>query len=208
MDQFLNYFQITALVLFLLLFAMKISYLRLIKKINPVTIVIGKKGIQLAMDISFIIGLIIWILEVLLHSLRLAFPVLALLHDMQLINSTLAKYIGTGLIGFGFIIYILALITLGDSWRMGIDYKAPGKLVTEGIYSISRNPISVFIDFYFLGTFLINGTFIFLVFAILAAIAVHLQILQEEKFLTRTYGLEYRDYCARTGRYMTWKISL
>src|SRR3990172_4313786 len=166
MDKFFNYFQITALVLFLLLFAGKISYLRLIKKINPVTIVVGKKGMQLAMDISFIIGLIIWILEVLLHSFHLAFPILALLHDMQLINSTLAKYIGAGLISFGFIIYILALITLGDSWRMGIDCKAPGKLVTEGIYSISRNPISIFIDFYFLGTFLINGTLIFLIFAI------------------------------------------
>src|SRR3990170_7987821 len=101
MDKFFNYFQITALVLFLLLFAGKISYLRLIKKINSVTIVVGKQGMQLAMDISFIIGLIIWIFEVLLHSLHLA-----LLHDMQLINSILAKYIGAGLISFGFTIYI------------------------------------------------------------------------------------------------------
>jgi len=30
---------------------------------------------------------------------------------------------------------------------------------------------------------------------------LHYQIVQEEKFLTRTYGDAYDNYCAGTGRY-------
>ncbi len=205
MSKFFDSFQIAALVLFLFLFAGKTFYLRFIKKINPVTIVIGKKGIQRVLEISFIIGLIIWVIEVLLYSLHLEFHIFPSFLDIQLINSISAKFIGIVTISFGFVIYALALITLGNSWRMGIDYKVSGELVTAGIYSISRNPIYVFLDLYFSGTFLINGTLIFLVFAILAGIALHYQILQEEKFLTRNHGIAYRDYCKRTDRYLTWK---
>ena len=52
--------------------------------------------------------------------------------------------------------------------------------------------------------FLINGRFGFLIFALLAAIAMHWQILREEKFLTGLYGQAYRDYRARTARYFIW----
>jgi protein-S-isoprenylcysteine O-methyltransferase Ste14 len=46
-----------------------------------------------------------------------------------------------------------------------------------------------------------------MVFAVIACIALHFQILQEERFLTKTYGMAYRDYCARTGRYFTWRAA-
>ncbi len=204
MIKFFDYFQIAALVLYLLLFVGKTLYVYFSKNIHPATVVVGKKGIQRVLEISFIIGLIVWINEVLLYTLHLGFWFSSFL-DLQLIDTTLAKFIGALSMAFGFVIYILALISLGDSWRMGIDYKTPGELVTTGIYSVSRNPIFVFLDLYFSGSFLINGTLIFLAFAITAGIALHYQILQEEKFLTKTYGNAYRDYCARTGRYFTWK---
>jgi protein-S-isoprenylcysteine O-methyltransferase Ste14 len=208
MSNFFSYFQFAALVLFLLLFSGKALYLRFSKGINTATVVAGKRGIQRAMEFSFIIGLIVWINEVLLYSIHIGFRIFPELLDMQFVNSTQAKLIGVMLIAFGFVIYILALIALGDSWRMGIDNKAPGKLVTAGIFSVSRNPIYVFIDLYFTGTFLINGTLIFLIFAILTIAALHFQILQEERFLAKTYGQAYGDYCARTGRYITWKGNL
>ncbi len=205
MSKFFDYFQFAALVLFLLLFSGKALYLHFSRGINTVTVVAGKRGIQRAMEFSFIIGLIVWINEILLYSLHIGFRIFPGLPDMQLVNSTPAKLIGVMSIAFGFVIYILALTALGDSWRMGIDNKVPGKLVTAGIFSVSRNPIYVFIDIYFTGTFLINGTLIFLIFAILTVAALHFQILQEEKFLAKTYGQAYMDYCTRTGRYITWK---
>ena len=86
---------------------------------------------------------------------------------------------------------------------MGFDLKTPGKLVTTGIFAFTRNPIYVFVILWFIGIFLINGTLIFLIFAVLAIAHLHYQIRQEEKFCADLYGKAYEDYCARTGRYFT-----
>lgn len=102
----------------------------------------------------------------------------------------------------GLAIFAQAMRDLGASWRLGIDEKRPGRLVTGGIYAFSRHPIYLFFNLYFLGTFLVNGTLIFLLFALLMAGTLHLQILNEEAFLLRTYGTAYRTYCLRTARYL------
>ena len=45
---------------------------------------------------------------------------------------------------------------------------------------------------------------VFLIFALLAAVACHFQILREEEFLRRQYGDEFDDYAKRTARYLIW----
>lgn len=113
----------------------------------------------------------------------------------------IAKFIGAMLIIAGFVIFIWSLVSFGNAWRVGIDEKNPGGLVTGCIFAFSRNPIFIFIDLYFSGTFLINGSLIFLIFAVSVVAGLHYQILQEEKSLLKTYGQVYRDYCARVRRY-------
>jgi protein-S-isoprenylcysteine O-methyltransferase Ste14 len=66
----------------------------------------------------------------------------------------------------------------------------------------------LFIDLYFIGTFLINGTLFFLLTALIIVIGIHYQILQEERFLTQHYGDSYREYYNTVGRYFTWKQAL
>ena len=78
----------------------------------------------------------------------------------------------------------------------------PGELVTTGIFAFSRNPIYVFLDLWFLGIFLINGTLLFLIFAVLAFAVVHWQIRQEEAYLSKLYGQPYNEYRSRTKRYV------
>jgi len=107
-----------------------------------------------------------------------------------------------------FVIFVLALRALGNSWRLGIDENHPGRLVTTGIYAHSRNPIYLFFDLYFLGTFLINGSLFFLIMTVLAALNLHYQIRQEERFLARAHGAAYEAYCARTPRYIRWPVRL
>ena len=104
----------------------------------------------------------------------------------------------------GLVIFGLAYVSFGDSWRVGFDVKTPGALVTTGAFALSRNPIYVFLDLWFIGVFLINGTLIFLIFALLAVAILHWQILQEEEFLLKLYGQPYQSYCAKTGRYFYW----
>jgi len=56
----------------------------------------------------------------------------------------------------------------------------------------------------FIGVFLVNGTWFFMVFGFLAVIACHFQILREEEFLRRQYGDEFEAYRNRTARYLVW----
>jgi protein-S-isoprenylcysteine O-methyltransferase Ste14 len=104
----------------------------------------------------------------------------------------------------GLLIFLLAFFSFGDSWRIGIDRKTAGELVTGGIFSISRNPIYVAFDLIFIGVFLMNGTGFFLIFAVLAILAIQSQTLREEKFLAQRYGEEYEQYRRSTPRYLIW----
>ncbi|HEY3028136.1 MAG TPA: isoprenylcysteine carboxylmethyltransferase family protein [Pyrinomonadaceae bacterium] len=178
-------------------------YLRFIKNINPIAIGRGKRGFQLAFELYAFVGLAVWIIEMLLYSLHVRFHIFPSPLDMQLIDSTAARVMGVILVTFGFVILVWAFISFGVSWRVGLDVKTPGELVTMGIFAFSRNPIYIFLNCWFVGTFLINGTLIFLIFALLAVAHLHYQILREERFLVRLYGEAYEDYCARTGRYFT-----
>ncbi|MBN1877227.1 MAG: isoprenylcysteine carboxylmethyltransferase family protein [Anaerolineae bacterium] len=175
--------------------------MRVCKNIRVFTLGVAKQGVQQVIKLSVLIGLSLWISEVFLYTqpgkARIFPPPLTIL----LINSLAAKFIGVVLIVIGQIVFTLALIAFSDSWRVGIGQQMPGTLVTTGIFAITRNPIFVFVDLYFVGTFLINGTAIFLIFAVLIVIGLHYQILQEEKLLFLTYGIIYQNYYRRTGRY-------
>ncbi len=201
MNKFFDYFQIAGLVFFLIVFVGRTLYLFFSKTINPVALGVGKKGLQRIVELSFLVGLSVWIAEVLLYALPTDFRLFPAPLDMPLIDAMPAKLIGVALVLIAFVIFIWALVSFGDSWRVGIDEETKGDLVSTGIFAISRNPIFIFIDLYFIGTFLINGTLIFLIFAALVVIGLHYQIIQEEKFLAKAHGQAYRDYCARTGRY-------
>jgi protein-S-isoprenylcysteine O-methyltransferase Ste14 len=201
MNSFFDNFQIVALIFFLLVFMGRTLYLRFSKGVQPITLGVGKRGYQRIVEIFFFVGLSLWMVEIVIHALNLNVQILPSTFFIQLPDSEIAKIIGVVIIMVGFGIFIYALASFGTSWRIGIDTQKPGDLVTTGIFAFSRNPIFVFIDLYFVGTFLINGTLIFLIFAVLMVLGLHYQILQEEKFLTHTYGNAYDNYRAGTGRY-------
>ena len=112
-----------------------------------------------------------------------------------------------GWIGLGFSAAAVAslgatLISFGNSFRVGIDEKKPDRLVTSGMFGISRNPIYVCFDAFFTGLFLVHKNSVILVAAIAFALLIHRQILREEKFLRAHYGAEYEDYCKKVRRYL------
>ncbi len=204
MNDFFDYFQVLAMAVFLLVFVGRMLYLRVARGINPITLGVGKKAAQTAVELSFVVGLTLWIIEVLLYALGSDFRIFPSPLDGQLVDATLVSALGAAVVVVGIVIFALALTAFGTSWRVGIDAKAPGELITGGIFAVSRNPIFVFLDLYFIGTFLINGTGIFAIFAVIVIVGMHYQILQEERFLIRTYAEAYEAYCARVGRYFTW----
>jgi protein-S-isoprenylcysteine O-methyltransferase Ste14 len=94
------------------------------------------------------------------------------------------------------------LISFGNSFRVGIDEKTPDKLITGGLFSISRNPIYVCFLLFFLGAFLTTPNLMLICIAGLFALAIHRQVLREEAFLKTHYGQEYEAYCRRVRRYL------
>jgi protein-S-isoprenylcysteine O-methyltransferase Ste14 len=96
----------------------------------------------------------------------------------------------------------LTLKTFGKSFRVGIDENSNEKLITNGTFSISRNPIYLAFITFFIGLFLSYPNVISSVFLALLGLAVHRQILREEEFLKNHYGKEYEEYCTKVRRYI------
>lgn len=197
-----DYFQLAIVALVLCVIAFKAIYLRITTGINPIVIGRGTEGSWRIVEVLALASLLLWMTEVVLHAAHSRFDLFPSRLDVGLLNTQPVRIVGVMLAGGGLIIFILAFFSFGDSWRIGIDRKTAGTLVTGGIFSVSRNPIYVAFDLIFIGVFLMNGTGFFLIFALLAVVAVHAQMLREEKFLTERYGEAYRHYREQTPRYL------
>ena len=88
-----------------------------------------------------------------------------------------------------------------DSWRAGVAEKDTRKMITSGIYKISRNPGFLGFDCVYLGSLLMFFGWILLFFSVFAAVMLHLQILQEEKYLPSAFGEDYISYKKSVCRY-------
>lgn len=157
--------------------------------------------IQLINGFFFVTCFLAWIFESFAYGLSLNFHI-----PLAILGKVLLRHIGVKISGifvliFGLFIYASALYSFRDSWRIGIDREKPGKLITTGIFRWSRNPIYISLNLLVFGTFLLQGYFIFLILFICIAISLHIQILQEEKFLIHTYGEAFINYCSKVGRY-------
>ena len=201
---FFDYFQIAIVAIVIAIIVAKAAYLRISRNITAIVAGRDSRGLARVFEIAAFAGLVFWMVEIVLYALHSNARVLpAVLHE-HLFDSFVMRVAGVILISVGLVIFVLAFFNFGDSWRVGVDYETPGALVTRGIFSLTRNPIYVFIDSWFIGTVLINGTLIFLVFAVLAIAAQHWQILREERFLTQRYGEPYERYRQKTPRYLFW----
>src|SRR6185436_17879777 len=143
---FFDYFQIAVVVIFILILTIKILYLRLGRNVNPIAIGGGKKGFRLAFELISFAGLLVWMTELFLYAFHSDFRIFPSPLDAQLVTLPIAKIIGAGLSSLGLIVFALAYVSFGDSWRVGFDVKNPGALVTTGVFSISRNPIYLCLD--------------------------------------------------------------
>lgn len=126
--------------------------------------------------------------------------IVSILNDLRAWKSP-ASRIGIIIAALGVMIFIVAMTTMRDSWRAGIPEKDKTALVTNGIYRFSRNPAFLGFDFMYLGILTSFFNYLHLLFAAFAVVMLHLQILQEEKFLTAAFGEPYLEYKRRTGRY-------
>lgn len=90
---------------------------------------------------------------------------------------------------------------LGKNWSITLEIRDQHRLVTDGLYRYVRHPMyAAFWLWAIAQAFLIPNWFAGL--AGLAGIAglYFSRVGKEERVMERTFGEEYRSYCARTGR--------
>lgn len=96
----------------------------------------------------------------------------------------------------------LSVLCMKDSWRAGIPDKDKTELVTTCIYRFSRNPAFLGFDLMYVGILLLYGNLLTLGFSVFAIVMLHLQILQEERYLVNAFGAPYQEYCRHVFRYL------
>ncbi|HLR49162.1 MAG TPA: methyltransferase [Candidatus Sphingobacterium stercoripullorum] len=94
----------------------------------------------------------------------------------------------------------LAEGNMKNSWRIGIDTQTKTELVTNGLFSISRNPIFFGMILSLVGLFLTTPNALTLIFLILGYVLIQIQIRLEEEFLTKEHGQAYIGYKQKVRR--------
>ena len=106
----------------------------------------------------------------------------------------------------GDLIFLISVLCMKDSWRAGIPEEDRTELVTEGIYSFSRNPAFLGFDLQYIGVLLMFCNLLTGMFSVFAITMLHLQILQEERYLTAAFGPKYLQYRRHVLRYLGRRI--
>lgn len=203
--RFWDYAQLVMLSIFFITLVYRSLRLKIRRRINPFKLNFRENILLGMLELSIIVAVTIWAVEVMFYSIPIEFRLFPWPLDFLLIGSITAKICGCVLCALAFSLLFLGLRDLGDSWRFGIDELQVQELVTGGIYRFTRNPIFLFFILWFVGTFLINGTLIFLCFTLFTIGNLLYQILKEEEFLRRVHGSIFIDYCKRTPRYFSWR---
>jgi protein-S-isoprenylcysteine O-methyltransferase Ste14 len=116
-------------------------------------------------------------------------------------NGILFK-IGWGLLILSLIVVWISQTQMANSWRIGIDEKNKTDLVTNGMFSISRNPIFLGIMIANIGLFMIIPNAFTLVIILLSTTSINTQIRLEEAFLKQEFGNDYLDYMKKVRRWL------
>src|SRR5690606_14637614 len=106
----------------------------------------------------------------------------------------------------------IVLIVIGIAGRLWSTLYIGGRksvsVVTDGPYSITRNPLYVFSSIAAVGVGAQMGSITAMIgFGVACAAAFHVVILREEKYLLANLGPEYRHYMETVPRFFP-KLSL
>jgi protein-S-isoprenylcysteine O-methyltransferase Ste14 len=118
------------------------------------------------------------------------------------INATVQLSLGAVLMFGGTVLMAAAQLHLGRSWRIGIDEGAAPGLITGGLYRISRNPIFLGMFVTLIGLAVLLPTALSLIVVVVSFLCVRAQVREEEVYLLRTYGDDYRAFAGRVGRFV------
>ena len=135
-----------------------------------------------------------------------AAPVLALadvVEPVEAPDTTSVHAAGIALFVLGLGATLAAQIAMGDSWRIGVDEAERTDLVTDGPFSLARNPIFAAMLPASLGLALMVPSWVAFAGVVALFVALELQVrIVEEPYLRRAHGHSYVEYAGRVGRFV------
>ncbi len=174
--------------------------------VRPLRLRPGRRDTDNRDTLLLFLGVNAWVIVVLDRVLGIGLIPFDSWLRYRLVDGVVLRIFGLTLQGIGLFLFIRGLADLGASWRLGTDVDHPGALVSTGIYRLTRNPIYLFFNLLFLGTFFLHGDAILLLLGAGLGVLLHHLVLREERVLHRLYGVEYDRYRAKTDRYVTLRL--
>ncbi|GLB98033.1 methyltransferase family protein [Mycobacterium kiyosense] len=138
-------------------------------------------------------------------TLGLGAPVadLAGLAPIPVLDEPVVAGFGVAVAVLGIMWTLAAQLSLGASWRIGIDGAEHTDLVTHGSFRVVRNPIFAAVIVTFLGMTLMVPNLVSLAGAVVTVIGVQVQVrFAEEPYLRRIHGAAYTEYASHVGRFL------
>jgi protein-S-isoprenylcysteine O-methyltransferase Ste14 len=198
---FLSIFPLAGLLIIALLIFIKVRALRK-QGIKVSAKGTKKKPAFLLVYPVFLLLFMIWLWGLAESALHLQQPVLPSFLTKRIIESYILEATGAGFIFLSVILMLFTLLHFKSSLRFGLSKNNPGKLITTGIFSLTRNPFFLSIDLFFIGQAMVIPAPLFIAMAFMALLSIHLFILKEERFMHVQYPEEYPSYSRKVRRYL------
>ncbi len=124
------------------------------------------------------------------------------LGKVQLLSSFFSMTLGILLLSLNLIISIASLISLRDSWRVGILEDQKTELIVTGIYRFTRNPYFLSYLLMFAAYTILLQNLVLLGLSIAGFFLIHKMIRKEEEYLYSVHGDAYIRYKRDAPRYI------
>ncbi len=115
---------------------------------------------------------------------------------------SILKYTGFAFIHLALLWIIVAQVQMSNSWRVGIDHSAKTELKTNGLFSVSRNPVFLGMLVTLAGIFFILPNAITLLVATVSVMLFQVQVRLEEEYLSNIHADKYITYCKKVRRWI------
>lgn len=117
------------------------------------------------------------------------------------LRSEKMEWLGLALLHSSLLLILVAQAQMANSWRVGFDENAKTKLVQNGLFRFSRNPVFLGMNLTMLGLFLVLPNALTLLLAVLTWVILQIQVRMEEAYLTNIQGEVYSDYLKQVRRW-------
>lgn len=136
------------------------------------------------------------------YLLRLIWPEFdRILGPVPSLSSIPVAWAGLAAIVLGGALVLVGQWQMGRSWRIGLGREATA-LVTDGLFTRSRNPVFLGFLILLIGTFLSAANVVTATALGVGWAAMATQIRLEEAHLAAIHGADYQTYCARVARWL------